>query len=675
MRLLPIALMTFLASCAGASRPVSPAKTAPMTHNEIQTRALLLLLSDRQSYDTVSARIALDGPPAIREAMAVALGRTGDGAAVESLAGLLADDVVAVRRAAAFALGELAETAEAARPRATEQLLAAVVDADRETGRLAVESLGKIGTPVLTVGEALLPLAEDERWARLAPALYRFQGIEVIPLALAALGSAPSSEGTDLHRWGAFALARNPRAEALSSIRPLLADPSPEIRAWAARALGLVGDGSDLERLRPLLDDPSDLPLYPALRSARAIIERGTLPPENWRARLRALLDDPRPAVRQVALDAVAAWLPSAELAPLLVARTAPGAPIGERSAALLALATAAEPAAAGVVETLAAAAEPLLRARAAEGAGLLGRTSVLDRLAADAAPMVRGAVLAARLARLDLDPKVENALPIARTGLVDPDSAVRGGVLDWLTEHPVLGAEELELALRRSLGDSGIEERISAVAAVAARAKAEPLERGVLVEMLEKVARGADGVTRRRAADALVGLDRPRPPEAQAQDVKPVEVYESIVEQTSRPRSLEVKTSRGAFRIRLACPEAPITCLNFLKLAESRFFDGVLFHRVVPGFVIQGGDPRGDGTGGPGYTLRDEINRRRYQRGAVGMALSGAHTGGSQWFVTLSPQPHLDGGYTIFGEVVSGMDVVDRILVGDVIETVREVD
>src|SRR5262249_35084385 len=91
-----------------------------------------------------------------------------------------------------------------------------------------------------------------------------------------------------------------------------------------------------------------------------------------------------------------------------------------------------------------------------------------------------------------------------------------------------------------------------------------------------------------------------------------------------------------------------------------------------VPNFVIQGGDPRGDGEGGPGYQIRCEVNPRPYIRGAVGMALSGKDTGGSQFFITHSPQPHLDGGYTVFGQVISGMEVVDRITRGDVIRKVE---
>ena len=110
------------------------------------------------------------------------------------------------------------------------------------------------------------------------------------------------------------------------------------------------------------------------------------------------------------------------------------------------------------------------------------------------------------------------------------------------------------------------------------------------------------------------------------------------------------------------------------LQLAAQHFYDGLLFHRVVPDFVIQAGDPRGDGFGGPGYTIRDEINRLRYGRGVAGMALAGPDTGGSQFFVTLSPQPHLDGGYTAFGEVIAGSEVLVDIQAGDRIEAIVEV-
>jgi cyclophilin family peptidyl-prolyl cis-trans isomerase len=133
----------------------------------------------------------------------------------------------------------------------------------------------------------------------------------------------------------------------------------------------------------------------------------------------------------------------------------------------------------------------------------------------------------------------------------------------------------------------------------------------------------------------------------------------------------LILHTRAGQIEIHLNVVEAPLACAVYLDLARRGFFNGLTFHRVVPGFVIQGGDPRGDGTGGPGFTLRDEVGQRPYARGTVGIALAGKDTGGSQLFIALSPQPHLDGTYPVLGWVAQGMEVVDKIQPGDVIERV----
>jgi cyclophilin family peptidyl-prolyl cis-trans isomerase len=132
------------------------------------------------------------------------------------------------------------------------------------------------------------------------------------------------------------------------------------------------------------------------------------------------------------------------------------------------------------------------------------------------------------------------------------------------------------------------------------------------------------------------------------------------------------IDTARGTIEIELAIVDAPLTVNNFMSLARRGFFNGVAIHRVVPDFVTQDGDPRGDGEGGPGYTLRDELNQRPYLRGTVGMALDWNDTGGSQFFITHSPAPHLDARYTVFGQVANGMEVVDAIQPGDLIERVR---
>jgi len=143
---------------------------------------------------------------------------------------------------------------------------------------------------------------------------------------------------------------------------------------------------------------------------------------------------------------------------------------------------------------------------------------------------------------------------------------------------------------------------------------------------------------------------------------------YQRALSRIGKQVRATVATSKGSFVIEFNPEEAPLTVDNFVMLARKGYFNGQTVPRVVPNFVIQTGDPRGDQSGGPGYAIRCEINELPYKRGAVGMALSGKDTGGSQWFVTHSPQPHLDGGYTVFGTVVSGMDVVDRIVRGDTV-------
>lgn len=132
------------------------------------------------------------------------------------------------------------------------------------------------------------------------------------------------------------------------------------------------------------------------------------------------------------------------------------------------------------------------------------------------------------------------------------------------------------------------------------------------------------------------------------------------------------IRTSRGRIKIRLLVEEAPGSVANFVKLARAGYFNGKPFHRVVPNFVVQGGCRRGDGSGSEDYSIRSEFSRRRYTTGSVGMASSGKDTEGTQWFITHSPTPHLDGRYTIFGEVLEGMDVVNLLEVGDRILSVK---
>jgi peptidyl-prolyl cis-trans isomerase B (cyclophilin B) len=142
----------------------------------------------------------------------------------------------------------------------------------------------------------------------------------------------------------------------------------------------------------------------------------------------------------------------------------------------------------------------------------------------------------------------------------------------------------------------------------------------------------------------------------------------------TSKSYQVNMKTVRGNIKLTLYPEFAPKTANNFVYLAQEGYYNGVTFHRVISNFMIQGGDPTGTGTGGPGYKFEDEVkgNPLRHEAGVISMANAGPNTNGSQFFITHSPQPHLDGKHTVFGKVIEGKDVVDSINQGDQIISVE---
>ncbi|MFQ3638929.1 MAG: peptidylprolyl isomerase [Chloracidobacterium sp.] len=206
--------------------------------------------------------------------------------------------------------------------------------------------------------------------------------------------------------------------------------------------------------------------------------------------------------------------------------------------------------------------------------------------------------------------------------------------------------------------------------------------------DCLEAALRDADWLVRKQVGEALIRrLTSASDEEAYQSQVEAIRrrigicrvnraeaFYGRLIRQYARhPRAI-VTTTKGDLTLELFSEDAPLTVENFITLAERGFFNGLTFHRVVPNFVVQGGDPRGDGDGGPGYQIRCEINERPYLRGSVGMALSGKDTGGSQWFICHLPQPHLDGGYTCFAQVVEGLETLDRLVRQDRILEIRVV-
>jgi len=652
---------------------------APPPPPRIEKLARLLAMEDARSPGAGELeRLLRDPDRGVRRRAALAAGRVADPALVPALVDLLNDQEVEVRRVAAFALGLAGERT------AVDRLLKALADSDAEVRGRAAEALGRIGDPrsaaaiarlvvdalPKTIGRTTVrgddPGNPADSWSEQRLALFALARLKDVPAARLALldGARPRFDW-----WAATWVAM--RLESPELLPVLVADAGsddPRSRALAARGLGALAGASVLDLLLPLVRDPDETVALFALRALGAIgDERGT---PAAAARLASSSD----VVRREALHALAVLPPDPSLRQRLVGLVAERDP-WIRAAALSALAHADRADFALVLSGMDADPVWWVRSAIASALGGLGdETSVgiLHAMLRDEDPRVLPAVLEGlRRAR------GKDALDTLRRHLEHADLGVRVAAAEGLAALGATGASSpLLAAWRRGLGDGAgeLEARLAAVTALAAQ-KDEEAGAG-----LAEVA-GADPAraVRVRSALALRELGVPAPdPGAQAVLRPTLDYREAMAPFDPRagvplytPRAF-IHTRHGVVEIHLDVVEAPLTAASFVDLARAGFYDGLVFHRVEPGFVVQGGCPRGDGNSGPGYALRCEITRRPYGRGAVGMALSGKDTGGSQFFVTLSPQPHLDGGFTLFGQVVAGMDAVDRIRPGDVIERVE---
>ena len=296
---------------------------------------------------------------------------------------------------------------------------------------------------------------------------------------------------------------------------------------------------------------------------------------------------------------------------------------------------------------------------------------------------------------------KSKRTAEILRIFLNYKDSFARSTAAELLGDQPAT-AENIEVlktafiqSLRKdenyiqALKNDKADYNDSQLAIISALVK---LDKAQAVPSLKLALAAPDYLVRRHAADLIKQNDLSKYfPNAEAQ-VGTVKIYNpqtktklgqilntnaDYLRAVSRKSARAIlMTEKGSFTIEFTPEDAPLTVDNFIKLAKSGYFNGLAIHRVVPNFVMQDGDPRGDGNGGPGWQIRCEVNLSSYERGAVGMALSGKDTGGSQWFVTHSPQPHLDGGYTVFGRVNEiDMKIVDNLVRGDKIISVKIIE
>lgn len=637
----------------GAPTPATPLPV--LTGSDAQ--AALLELEDRRAFDEpLLTALAGSGETATRARAAFAVGRIGDERGAALLRSLLRDGDAEVRRAAAFAASVLPDGG------LTPDLAPLLSDPDAGVAGAAARAIGFLARPE---GEdalaAAIPRAAPEQRAILLRSLWRFAN----PASEAA--ALRGAEDRDPRVQGAaiYALARKPQEGSLGVLTAALSDTNADVAAIAARGLGVLGRAESVEPLARALSGRTPVVIQ-SLAALDAVLARNPASPlpDGARARVLELATD---ANTNVAVSALALLRRVGATDREAARRLWSIALSGEgrrRQVAVQSLAAALGSGAETALTAAAASNDPFLRAAAAEAAGSLPAADAKpwrDRFASDREVAVR----LANLGTLREAAAVRENRPLVNSALTDADSGVRAAAVDalGLLADPALVPLYAE-AEARSRADVSSDVAIAVIGACE-KISAEP----TAAALVEEIARHGKALPARLAGRSLVAAFHRAPEALTAPEYatgKTRADYAALLAEARRPWRARVETSAGAFTIRLAGEWSPMTVMNFVSLARRGYFDGVVIHRVVPNFVLQDGDPTGTGNGGPGYEIRDEINPLEYVRGAVGMALSGPDTGGSQWFVTHSPQPHLNGIYTIFGQVVEGQPTVERIGQGE---------
>lgn len=661
--------------CAPKAAPVAETQKAVQAAFEQKMRWILQLEDERQLRGGGSDLLTLlnDAEPRIRRRAALATGRVKLPDAVAPLTSLLQSDPDSeVRHMAAFALGLIGDASGAP------VLMTALADADLMLQARAAEALGliahkpaaaAISTMVAAHVKALDGIAPDDMAHPKPPAV---EAVRLGVYALVRLGSydalasAVLDNGRPRSRWWpiAYALQRINDPRAVPALTELLKGDGQLTRAFAARGLGQAKAQAAAPALVAIVENAAEATAV-RIQAVRALALMGDTAAA---AVMRRLIVSPK-TDQNLQLEAVTALaqLRSPDTVELLIDLvSAPWASV--RAAALRALALT-------DVDTFTSAISGLepdqhwsVRAALASTLGDLGR----ERAQAPLAAMLKDSDQRVIPAVLDALAKIgaSNAANELTARLAADDPAVRAAAARGLGTLKSNNAAPLLLeAIKRGQGDGLYLARTAALDALAALdpAAAKPALTAALADR--------DWAVRVRAAEHLKRIDatadvssmRPAPPHNVAELI----AVDALVNPPYSPQAY-IDTAKGTIQLELAILDAPRTVANFMSLVRRNFFRGVQLHRVVPDFVVQDGDPRGDGEGGPGYTIRDEINQRPYLRGTVGMALDWPDTGGSQFFITHSPQPHLDGRYTAFGQVVAGMDVVDRLQQWDTIDRIR---
>jgi len=589
---------------------------------------------------------------------ALAMGRIQSSDYVGPLVDATKDPDAEIRIAAFFALGQLGLTEDARVPDvATRVAIEALEDPDPRIVAAAVEALGKLASP--GVSRAIMTyLRHPDPRVRVesAHALLR---LRFVPLwrgqtddpprwpsgAVAELSEALSDDRPEVRRAVAHALSRYGQPEVVEALLGRLEDHDALTRLFAVRAIGRSGDESAIARLLPALADGHAGVRAEAVRAIAALDGVARLP-------FPRLAEDPSFHVRAALAEAAAGLSDPASLAVLEQLAADESTTVRVASVGSLArrLGVDYRDRLLGLLDDD----RTEIRGAAARASAALGEEglSVARRAFDDPHTSVRTKALEAMADFQDRDEVDRLVLAAA----LSPDLAVRGTAVELLSRREDHGrTERLISVYETSPGEDWVEIRESVVIALKEDVDALRFLRGVASNDPSAAVRSR---ARRLLADVGVAV-----PEPEAPSIRPSPLLG--VKFDADPRVV-LETNRGEIEIRCLAQQAPIHVAGFVQRVRDGFYDGLTWHRVVSNFVIQGGDPRGDGWGTGGPTLRDEINRSRFGRGAVGMPKGGKDTGGCQLFITHLPTPHLDGNYTVFGQVVAGLETVDRIEVGD---------
>ena len=680
---------------------------------------------DSRTYDSSLERMITSGPKAERIRAILAAGRIGDEKAVNVLNSIAIGADTELASHAAFALGEIESI------NAKDAIMSAMrkSPADRRLGMRAVEAAGKIvganptsparaeiGTAILDYLEARLKSGDNYVDGIIAglTAVIRARpkdGDFVVAKFLTNMDPRVRADaGNTLSRIG-----NKGSVETLEAM--LMADRDPVARANAARAIGVAESRSSVGLLIKSAINDDDLRVrVSAIRSLGTLRDRVAVEPlmERGESLFSSFKKSslPTPVEKNELLEIVTALgvllqqtddikaltlmeafrvadkisspeteIAMARIAPLAYTKSLENAPVESIDDEWMALSAIFQ--GLGMISRLPDT-EPTIDAKRRARVILARFFGEWAIRSPESKSQGKAKLAVIQMIGAFSGFKSENLPELFQAMILEErDSGIRGALATALgdTEATAKTVQSLKDAFKLSI-ENDIESNGAVLAIMNALFK---LNKGASVESLEVALKSRDGLIRRRAVEllrdpqinykgkenlnsalSLQMTDKNTESQLGQVFLNKTDYVRAISRRNGSVRAV-VKTEKGSFTIDLLPQDAPLTVDNFISLARKGYYNGLVVHRVVPNFVIQDGDPRGDGMGGPGTTIRCEINTVSYERGVVGMALSGKDTGGSQWFVTHSAQPHLDGGYTVFGKVPEkDMNVVDSIARGD---------